>query len=353
MHAVKRAVFAAMLMALLAVGTTAHAGPPLQPRKSKPHEPASNYHKRPEVKAFIDETAKRYGFRRDSLRKLFAGVQAQPSILQAMSRPIEQPPKWYEYKTHLITDERIARGVAYWRDNARGLAEAEREFGIPAEIIVAIVGVETFYGRIPGRFRVIDALTTLAFDYPRRAEFFRKELTEFLLLCREQKLSPLKPRGSFAGAMGLPQFMPGTFRRYAVDFDGDGKIDIWNENEDSIGSVANFLQWHGWQHGGPLLVPAQIDSEEVLLQLNGGLSDRRTVQQWEAEGVRPREPIPHLDAESAAALVMLEEPAVSTYWLGFNNFYVLTRYNRSRLYASAVFELADRIKRARPASASR
>lgn len=340
------AIFLRALCAVfLSASTCTQAGPTLSPHK--PHVRTSGYAARNDVRAYIDQMARQHGFDRRKLSKLFAQVKTQPSALRAMSAPIEQPPKWYEYSASLLSDTRVERGLDFWRDNEPALVEAESEFGVPPEIVVAIIGVETFYGRVSGRYRVIDTLTTLAFDYPRRAEFFRKELTDFLLLCREQHLSALEPRGSFAGAMGLPQFMPGTFRDYAIDFDQDGRIDIWHDASDSVGSVANFLLWHGWQRHEPVLLPAQVDNAEVLRLLNGGISDRRALHEWEQDGVRVGEGLPESGAaDSPAALVMLEQPAVSSYWLGFNNFYVLTRYNRSRLYAAAVWQLAEKIRAA-------
>jgi membrane-bound lytic murein transglycosylase B len=311
--------------------------------KTKAVHPASHYEKRPEVLTFVDSLVADEHFERRALMRLFAQVQEQPSALRAMTQPISQPPKWYEYAPRLVNDERAAQGARFWRNNEAALAQAEKDFGVPPEIVVAIIGVETFYGRVAGNYRVIDALTTLAFDYPRRAEFFRKELREFLLLCREQKLSPLGPKGSYAGAMGLPQFMPATFRNYAIDYNQDGTVDIWRDTGDTIGSVANFLQWHGWKPGGAVMTPARLERTDVLELVDGGLTPRRSLADWRADGVAPPEGATGIADDSTAALILLEEASGDTWWLGFENFYVLTRYNRSRLYASAVWNLAQRI----------
>ena len=216
-------------------------------------------------------------------------------------------------------------------------------------MIVAIIGVETFYGRNTGSYRVIDALSTLAFDYPRRAEYFRSELRQFLLLSREQGWSPLVPKGSFAGAMGLPQFMPGSIRTYAVDFGGDGSIDLAGDVADAIGSVANYLAQHGWQPGQPVMQAIRLEPEtqdRVLRMFDGGMTERRSIAEWVRDGVAGFT-IQGDIAGDPVGLLMLELPAGESHWMVFNNWYVLTRYNRSRLYASAVWQLAQAVRAAR------
>ena len=213
-------------------------------------------------------------------------------------------------------------------------------------MVVAIIGVETYYGRNTGSYRVFDALTTLAFDYPRRAEFFRGELKQFLLLAREQGISPLAPKGSYAGAMGLPQFMPGSIRAYALDYDADGRVDLALGIADAIGSVAHFLARHGWQARQPVMTPARIeavDPDIITRKLDGGIAERRSLAEWVSDGITGFA-FPGDLSSDPVGLLMLEEEAGPTYWLVFNNWYVLTRYNRSRLYASAVWELAQAIK---------
>jgi membrane-bound lytic murein transglycosylase B len=312
------------------------------------------YTQRPDVRAFIDELAAEPGFARRDLRHWFAAARFQPKIVAAMQRPIVEPPKWFEYSPQFLTQERIDGGVGYFRAHRDELERAEREYGVPAEIIVGIIGVETFYGRNLGGYRVFDALTTLAFDYPRRAAFFKGELKEFLRLARDERFSPLAPRGSFAGAMGVPQFMPGSYRRYAIDFDGDGHIDLWNSGADVVGSIAHYLARHDWQPGQPVLLPAIIDPDQrdaLHARLDGGISERRSLDAWDADGVTVYALPEQLPGEPVG-LVLLEAAPIdgdeaATYWIACPNFYVITRYNRSRLYAAAVWYLAEAIKAAR------
>jgi membrane-bound lytic murein transglycosylase B len=308
----------------------------------------AGYAARPEVREFIAELAANDGFNTDALHRLFASARFQPAIVAAMSRPLIAPPQWHEYAPRFVNPARIEAGVAFWRENSVVLTRAERAFGVPQEVIVAIIGVETNYGRNTGSYRVLDALTTLAFDYPRRAEFFRGELRQFLLLAREQGISPLLPNGSYAGAIGIPQFMPGSIRAYAVDFDGDGTIDLEHDVADAVGSVGNFLLRNGWQPGQPVMTAARVETEEgnaVALGLDGGMGERRPLAEWIRLGVTGFE-IPGDLAPEPVGLIMLEEPDAPSYWLAFNNWYVLTRYNRSRLYASAVHALALAVKEA-------
>lgn len=327
--------------------------------KSAPSRPApSSYAARADVREFVDELVREYGFDRASLLRLFASAKYQPKIIAAMQRPLLEPPKWYEYAPSFLSAARIDGGVAWWDAHAAALARAEETYGVPAEIIVAIVGVETFYGRNMGSYRVLDALTTLAFDYPRRAAFFRGELKQFLLLTRDLGVPAATPKGSFAGAVGVPQFMPGSYRNFAVDFDGDGRANLWTDGSDVVGSVGNFLARHDWQRGQPVLMRASIapdNRDAVLRRLDGGISERRPLEAWAADGVTT--PDGRETVTGPVGLLLLEQRPGgaddATYWIACNNFYVITRYNRSRLYAAAVFELASAIRRARDASAPR
>jgi membrane-bound lytic murein transglycosylase B len=305
-----------------------------------------NYAQRPEVQAFIAEMASERGFNAKALRRLFAEVQYQPKVIEAISRPVVAPPKWNEFAPRFLAPARVEAGVAFWRAHAASLDRAQVEFGVPPEIVVAIIGVETYYGRFTGTYRVMDALTTLAFDYPRRADFFRGELKQFLLLAREERIPPLEPRGSYAGAIGLPQFMPSSFRAYALDYDADGRVDLAADPEDAIGSVAHYLARHGWRRDGPLMAAALIEPEQrdaVLARLDAGVSERRTPGELEQDGVLAFE-APPSPASEPAALLMLEEDGGPSYWVVYGNWFALTRYNRSRLYASAVVELAWALK---------
>ena len=309
------------------------------------------YARRADVRAFAAEVAGETGVDRRLVERWIAAARYQPRIISAMDRPLLEPPKWFVYFPPFLTDARIDGGVAYWHAHAHSLARAEKDFGVPPEIIVAIVGVETFYGRNTGSYRVLDALATLAFDYPRRAAFFRGELKQYFLLAHEQGWSPIKPTGSFAGAMGSPQFMPGSYRQYAVDFDGDGHIDLWHDHADVIGSVANYLARHDWVAGQPVLLPAAIAPEgegAALRRLDGGISERRPLSAWQADGVDAVGAPADLAADPLGLLLLEEPPANgeerASYWIACPNFYVITRYNKSRLYASAVFTLAQAIR---------
>ncbi|HET8875468.1 MAG TPA: lytic murein transglycosylase B, partial [Casimicrobiaceae bacterium] len=315
-------------------------------------QPGSGYERREDVRAFIDALVRDDGFSRKTLTRWFRDVRYQPKIVEAMDRPISAPPKWFEYAPQFLTPERIDGGVAFWQAHADALARAERDFGVPPEIVVAIIGVETFYGRNVGSYRVIDALSTLAFDYPRRAAFFRGELRQFLLLAREEKFSPLVPKGSFAGAFGVAQFMPGSVRAYAIDYDGDGRIDLWQSGDDAVGSIANYLARHDWLRGQPIWSKAMIASsqrEAVLRRLDGGLSERRPLEAWNADGVAA-ERLPDPMSPGPVGLLALEaadadgDTDAQDLRIVFPNFYVITRYNKSRLYASAVTSLAEAIR---------
>jgi membrane-bound lytic murein transglycosylase B len=284
---------------------------------------------------------------------IFAQARYQPAIVAAMQRPFVEPPKWFEYAPLFLSPARIGAGVVYWNEHAAELARAEETYGVPAEIIVAIVGVETFYGRNIGSYRAIDALSTLAFDYPRRAAFFRGELEAVLASRARPGRVAAEAKGSFAGALGLPQFMPGSYRNFAVDFDTDGHVDLWTSHADVVGSVANFLARHEWQRGVPVLLPATIAPEArdaILGKLDGGLGERRALDAWTAEGVRAVG-VPPSSTAGTVGLLMLEEQGASgeaaSYWLAYPNFYVVMRYNRSRLYAAAVWQLSRAIKAAR------
>jgi membrane-bound lytic murein transglycosylase B len=340
-------VIAAALLALAVAAPAARALAAKAPKQSP-----AGYAGRADVKAFIDELVRDNGFDRASLVRTFAQARRQPKIIAAMQRPLLEPPKWYEYAPMFLTPARIDGGVAYWNEHAQELSAAERTFGVPAEIIVAIIGVETFYGRNTGGHRALDALTTLAFDYPRRGAFFRGELKHFLLLARELHVPPAALKGSFAGALGEPQFMPGSYRNFAVDFDNDGRVDLWNDGADIVASVANFLARHDWQRDQPVLLPAALAAdgrEAVLRRLDGGLSERRALDAWANDGVTTQAPAGL--APDPVGLLLLEEKSANgddaSYWIACNNFYVITRYNRSRLYAAAVFELANAIRRTR------
>jgi len=347
------AVLTAACMACSSFADAATTTP--QQHRSKRASPAAadnaGYAARPEVREFIGEMVHEQGFDPKSLEAVFRAARFQPQIVAAMQRPILEPPKWFEYAPQFLAAARVEGGVAFWRAHAATLARAAETYGVPPEIIVAIIGVETFYGRNTGRHRVIDALATLAFDYPRRATFFRGELKSFLLLARDLRMSPVEAKGSFAGAIGLPQFMPGSYRNFAVDFDADGRTDLWASADDAIGSVANFLARHDWERDQPVLLRALIapeSREAVLRRLDGGISERRAFDAWALDGVMALDAPADL-APDPVGLVMLEDGPTdgqASYWVAANNFSVLTRYNRSRLYAAAVWHLGEAIREA-------
>lgn len=291
------------------------------------------------VDEFIAEMTRDYGFADEQLRDLFKQAERKQAILDAISRPAERVKPWKEYRPIFLTDSRIAQGVDFWRENEAALTRAETEYGVPAEIIVAIIGVETFYGRNTGSHRVIDALSTLGFDYPPRQPFFRQQLKEFLLLTREEQVDPLTLKGSYAGAMGLPQFMPSSFRAYAVDGDADGRRDLWNDWADVFMSVGNYLKLHGWRAGEPVVAFADA-SNARLDGIDPKLALTETVGSLRARGLRFDTSLPD---SAPAMLVRLRLAGGTEYRVGFTNFYAITRYNRSQMYASAVSDLADAI----------
>ncbi|TBU78580.1 lytic murein transglycosylase B [Phytopseudomonas daroniae] len=308
---------------------------------------ANEYANSPQVGEFITEMTRDYGFASEQLSTLFSGVERKQAILDAISRPAERVKPWKEYRPIFITDARINKGVAFWNEHAEALARAEKEYGVPAEIIVAIIGVETSYGGNTGSYRVIDALSTLAFDYPPRAPFFRKELREFLMLTREEQVDPASLKGSYAGAMGLPQFMPSSFRAYAVDFDGDSHINIWSNPVDAIGSVASYFKRHNWQPGQPVASLATVEGEQVDQGLSTGLDPEKNVAELRALGWSSND---ELADDLPVTAFRLEGAEGAEYWIGQPNFYVITRYNRSVMYAMAVNQLSELLVQARGAN---
>lgn len=284
------------------------------------------------------------GFNRAELLHILSQAERKDSILEAMSRPAERRLTWGEYRDIFIKQARIQGGVAFWDQYANSLSRAEQQFGVPAEIIVAIIGVETNFGRNMGRYRVLDALATLGFDYPKRSEFFLKELGEYLRLTREEKVDPLKHVGSYAGAMGYGQFMPSSYRHYAIDFDGDGRRDIWDNPVDAIGSVANYFVAHGWKANGVAVLPVkQPETQEWRGLLAEGLKPSTPLSSMRSQGLS----VPAFLGDQDGLLMEMETASGPQLWLGLHNFYVITRYNHSRLYALAVHELAAEIRNAR------
>jgi membrane-bound lytic murein transglycosylase B len=295
---------------------------------------------RPEIAAFIEEMAQRHQYDKSLLRRVLGRLKPRTSILRAMSAPATSRP-WHTFRARYIDNLRISAGARFWREHADVIARASREFGVPEEIIVATIGVETMYGRDTGNFRTIEALTTLAFDYPPRADYFRGELEQFLLLARELGLDVTRLTGSYAGAIGIPQFLPSSYRKYAVDYDGDGKPDLIGAPADAIGSVANYYRAYGWEVAGQIAVRVEAAASVAETMLAEGIRPHTKVVDLRQRGVMPLAPVRD-DAE--AALFSLETETGVQYWLGLQNFYVITRYNRSVNYAMVVYELARELR---------
>ena len=307
---------------------------------------AADYSERDDVKAYIAELVGEHNFERSALEALFGQAQRKERILEAIARPAERTKPWHEYRDIFVTRSRIAEGIDFWTDNATALERAQQRYSVPPEIIVAIIGVETRYGRMGGSFRVLDALATLAFDYPPRASFFRSELTHLLLLAREENKDPLRLKGSYAGAMGYGQFIPSSFREYAVDFDGDGTRDIWSNTTDAIGSIANYFARHGWRGEGPVALQVDVEGPRALAIANESLKLNYDVAELKQLGVKmPAHRSVAVPDDARAALFRMEGDDGLEYWLALHDFYVITRYNRSRMYALAVLQLGQAISR--------
>lgn len=310
---------------------------------------ASEYLARPEVRSFIESMQTEHGLDAAELERVLGEVQYQPTVVRLIGPPqpatAPKPVRSYpRYRAKFLTNVRIAAGVRYWATHEEYLRRAEAEFGVPAEVILGILGVETAFGQNTGSFRVVDSLATIAFDGPRRQEYFRDELKELLLLARDMSIDPLEIKGSYAGAMGLPQFMPSSYRRYAVDFDHDEVIDLIGNPADAIGSVGSYLKAYGWKQGEAPTVKVQLPAGTEA-DLVTGLERAHDVVELKERGVKfVTSKLP----EGTCSVIELPVPGKpSKYVAGFSNFEAVTRYNRSTFYASAVLELADAIRVAR------
>ncbi len=323
-------------------------------RQAKAAPALFRLHQSRPVAEFIDEISERNDFDREVLRNQFARVHFQENVIRLINPPPATKAKnWSAYKQRFIEPVRIKAGMEFWSAHEQTLARAESIYGVPAEIIIGILGVETMYGRMAGKIRVMDALTTLAFAYPNtpnreaRMQYFRSELEQTLLYARENNLDPFSLSGSFAGAIGWPQFMPGSIRKFAVDFDGDGKIDLRNSADDAIGSVASFLSQHGWQNGVPLIFPAQVaasESHRWRSFLGQGLEAKFMLHEFDEAGVNAE----HAPLYLLYGLVDLQDgDRPDLYWLGTMNFFAITKYNRSFFYAMSVIELGNAVKQQR------
>lgn len=293
----------------------------------------------PQVQAFINEMVVKHQFNREQLQQLFAKVEYQPRIIKLMQMPHEAKP-WYIYRTTFVTDARAKAGIKFWKEHEQLLEQVEQEYGIPASIIVAILGVETYYGPMQGNIRVIDSLSTLAFNYPPRAAFFKSELAHFLIMTRAANVNPEQFVGSYAGAFGKAQFMPSSYRNYAVAFHHSGFSDLINNDADVIASIANYFKKNGWHAREGIASPAKVNGTRYLALAGQDMKPTRTIAAWKQLGVQSSFPLP---LSQTAALLKLQQKQQAEYWLGLHNFYVLSRYNPRLNYAMAVYQLSLKI----------
>lgn len=295
------------------------------------------------AKDFAQYMAKAHGFTQDYISGVLSKVEKRQSILDAMSRPAEGK-DWYEYRPIFLTEKRISGGVEFWSKYQDLLESAEKKYQVPAEIIVAIIGVETYYGKRQGSYPVLDAISTLAFHYPKRAKFFASELEQYFLLSREQAWDLTKNKGSYAGAMGMGQFIPSSYRHYAVDFNGDGAINLFNSHADAIGSVANYFHKHHWKLGEPVVEFLPKVNKSIAIDFkNTKLKPQFSVKAIEKAGID----LTMGEPDDIAGLYYFKQKSRNDIWVGYHNFYVITRYNRSPLYAMAVHQLSQEIKKAK------
>ena len=299
---------------------------------------AADYSDHPSADALITRVAER-GIDRDWLESALSEATRQESILKAISRPAEKSKPWSEYQDIFLTDRRAKEGIEFWRANRETLDRVSQDTGVPPEVIVAIIGVETYYGRITGGDRVIDALSTLAFDYPRRSPFFTKELEVFLELAYQSGLPLTELKGSYAGAMGLGQFMPSSYRAYAKDYEGDGVIDIWTNPNDAIMSVANYFVAHGWRPGGEVITRAEFSGDPTVFDL--GLRPKLSIDALADKGLKP---VTEQSSDQLATPIKFDGKSGEEHWLGLHNFYVITRYNHSAMYAMSVHQLSQTLR---------
>ena len=327
------------------IGAPSVSAQSVSAQDNTPEAHATPYGGRADVADYLDALAAEHDFDRVELATLFAGVHQRQDVIERISKPAEKVWTWARYKALLVSQARVDKGVEFWAQNVDTLQRAEDKYGVAPEYVLAILGIETRYGQITGSFPVIDALTTLGFDYPPRAKFFRKELTQFLLLAREEGKSPGELMGSYAGAMGYGQFIPSSYRHYAVDFDADGVRDIWSNPEDAIGSIANYFAMHKWRGDEVVALPVTVAAEQVDAAVNGGLELTYTVAELRGLGVQLTDKqMANLGSTSKAALYKLDGADGDEYWMAMHDFYVITRYNHSHMYALAVHELSQAIK---------
>jgi membrane-bound lytic murein transglycosylase B len=292
-------------------------------------------------KHFIDLMVDKHQFDRKMVKSTLEKATKNDTILQSIAKPWEAKP-WYQYYPIFLTEKRLSKGLTFWKTHQKTLARAEQETGVPAEIIVAIIGVETFYGTYKGKYSVLDALVTLGFHYPPRAKFFRSELAQLFLLAKEENFDITELKGSYAGAMGWGQFISSSYRYYAVDFDGDGVRDLLNNPKDAIGSVANYFKKHHWKANTDVAFKAQVNGTQYPELLSKSLKYSHQWSQLQDAGVTIA--ASNLSKDMSVKLFKFEQKDNNEYWVGLPNFYVITRYNHSPLYAMAVFQFSQQLK---------
>ena len=327
-------------VALLAIAVAGLGGVGARASAAEPTRPPGLPFPRAQLQKFARQVAHRDGLRRKAVLKVLMQAREQPQIIDKISRPAERVLEWWQYRRIFLTDQRISGGVAFWQEHRDALERASAEEGVPPQYIIAVLGAETYYGRITGSYRVIDALATLAFAYPPRERYFRSELEQFLVLTHHEKIDPLTVKGSYAGAMGPLQFMPSAYIRYAVDGNDDGQRNLFTDWDDIFASVAHYLHQCGWQAGGPVVADVRIDPGATFQIDPGNLKLDATIDGLNAQGVRVESDAP---GNTPVVLLLAQQQDGPTYRVGFNNFHALTRYNRSALYAMAVDELAQAI----------
>ena len=308
-----------------------------------PLELSDSYAANPEVQVFINRMAQQYNYNKERLKLAFAHIKVRPKVIEKSNNQPEALIPYYKYKTRFVNEKRAKSGRLFAKRNSEWLKKAELEFGVESSVIVALIGVETYYGRITGTKDVFTSLTTLAFDYPRRKEYFQSELEAYLLLAREEKWNIGDTKGSYSGAMGMVQFMPSNYRTLAIDYDNSGHIDLWNSEVDAIGSVANYLKYHGWEKHQPWVVTAKvIDPDKVTEEINRGRKANTEMKTWSALGVLPTQ---NISSNKTGLIGLSSGPKETSYWLAYENFFTIMDYNPSRRYAMSVLELAESIGR--------
>jgi len=341
---IKQAVLVFLVLGLTACSGAEHNSLPSNSGISSslledmPKDRSDSYAINPDVQLFINRMVQKHNYDRKRLELAFSHIKVRPTVIEKSDNQPESITPYYEYKTRFVTEARAKSGYVFAKKNAKWLKKAEQDFGVESNVIVALIGVETYYGRITGSKDVFTSLTTLAFDYPRRKEYFQSELEAYLLLAREEGWNIGKTKGSYSGAMGMVQFMPSNYRKLAIDYDKDGHVDLWGSDADAIGSVANYLKHHGWIVNQPWFVLAQVaDPEKVVDDINRGREPDTDMARWSSLGVLP---LQSFLPEKTGLIGLRTSSEEVSYWLAYQNFFTIMDYNPSRRYSMSVLELA-------------